>query len=252
MRYFETKEQQPERVLTYEQTESFRYKLLKVFTGLLILGFGVMFVGWIYRKQWANFRVIQSYGALLCVFSWVVILAICKSFGMSISKFGFNKFKSVLKNEAENTGDPVSTFRKQISNTLYHQTDSWTLYPSVYKVNPEKHVDCILVGPAGVYGINPVTTDPKKKKEFIDPKFALIDGTNALSKKLGVPVNKIVLIRRQTRNYKIEDEDIKLYTFTELSSYIDSREPIYTEEEVEALNKQIAAITNANTSVRCE
>ena len=252
MRYFETKEQRPERVLSYEDTKTFQYKLLRFFALVFILGFATMFVGWIYRKVWANYRIVQTYGAAAGLLGWFGFLAMCHHFGLSIKKMSYNRVKSILKNETVQSSDLEQITRKQIYNTLYKKGDEWTLYPAVYKGNPDKHINAVLVGPGGIYAINMVLQDPKDKKKFVDPVKALIPGTEAMSQKINEDVRMLVIIRKHTRKYQITDERIHLFTFQELYSYISNREPIYTEEEVEQINKKVAMLTNADTTVRVE
>lgn len=251
MRYFETKEKRPNKLISDKDYHGFRFFLIRVCVGIFILGFAGMFFAWIYRKQWANFRTIQAYSLLAGGIAWFAFMALAKSLGISIRGITYSKFRAILRNEEEQPPDADLFMRKQTRNSLYKMSDEWTLFPTVYGAGDTKKIAGVLTGPGGVYAMAYVVTNPKDRK-FADPGKALMEGRAALEKKLGTEVGAMIVFSKHKKNYQKRFghlyEDLHCFTLQEMNAYITHREPKLDEAELNRINKIVAKLSNADMS----
>ena len=245
MRYFETKEKQPKKLISDKDYHGFRFFLIRVCVGLFVLGFAGMFIAWIYRKQWANFRTVQAYSLLIGGIGWFSFMALAKSLGISIRGITYRKFRAIMRNEEEQPLDLDLHMRKQVYNSLYKMSDAWTLFPTVYGGADTKKIAGVITGPGGVYGVNFVWENPKDRK-FVDPGKPLAEGCGALSAKLNTEVGQILVFRKHKKRYKIQHEGMHFFTFQELNAFISHREPKLNEQDVARVNKTVAKLSDAD------
>ncbi len=251
MRYYETKEKRPKKLIPDKDYHSFRFFLIRVCVWLFVIGFAGMFIAWIYRKQWANFRTVQAYSLLLGGIAWFVFMALAKSLGISIRGITYNKLRAILRNEVEEEPDADLFMRKQVHNSLFKMSDDWTLFPTVYSASETKKVAGVITGPGGVYAISFVVFNPKDRK-FVDPGKPLEEGREALESKLNTPVESILVFRKYKKNYlkRFGKRYEALHTFTlqELNAFITNRETKLDEQELARINKTVAKLSNADMS----
>ncbi len=251
MRYFETKEKRPQKLIPDRDYHSFRFTLMRLCIGIFIIGFAGMFFAWIYRKQWANFRTVQAYSLLMGGIAWFSFMALAKSLGISVKGITYNKLKAILRNEVEKEPDADLFMRKQVHNSLYKMSDEWTLFPVVYGASEMKKIAGVITGPGGVYALSFVVFSPKDRK-FVDPGKPLMEGRAALESKLNTPVEAILVFRKYKKNYQkrfnVQKEDMHLFTLQELNAFIKNREEKLDEKELARVNKTLAKLSDADMS----
>ena len=251
MRYFETKEKRPKKLIPDREYHGLRFFLMRVCIGIFILGFAGMFFAWIYRKQWVNFRTIQGYSLLAAGIAWFAFMALAKSLGISIRGITYGKLRAILRNEEEQPPDADLFMRKQTYNSLYKMSDEWTLFPTVYGGGDTKKIAGVVTGPGGVYAAGYVVSDPKDRK-FIDPGRALMEGRTALEKKLGTGVEAMMVFAKHKKKYqkKFGDqyEGLHYFTMQEMNAFITHRTPKLDEQELKNINKTLAKLSNADMS----
>ena len=251
MRYFETKEKRPKKLIPDRDYHSIRFSLMRICIGIFIIGFAGMFFAWIYRKQWANFRTIQAYSLLAGGIAWFSFMALAKSLGISVKGITYNKLKSILRNEVEEEPDADLFMRKQVHNSLFKMSDEWTLFPVVYGASETKKIAGVITGPGGVYALGFVVFSPKDRK-FVDPGKPLLEGRAALESKLNTPVEAILVFRKYKKNYKKRFGDhggeIHMFTLQELNAFINNREEKLDEQELARVNKTLAKLSDADMS----
>lgn len=251
MRYFETKEKRPKKLIPDRDYHSFRFFLIRICVGIFILGFVVMFFAWIYRKQWANFRTIQGYALLVGGIGWFSFMALAKSLGISIKGITYSKFKAIMRNEVEEEPDADLFMRKQVHNSLFKMSDDWTLFPTVYGANEAKKIAGVITGPGGIYPISFIVFNPKDRK-FVDPGKPLLEGTDALESKLNTPVEPILVFRKYKKNYQkrfgTHQDHVHMFTLQELNAFIKARTVKLEEQDLAKANKTIAKLSDADMS----
>ncbi len=251
MRYFETKEKRPKKLIPDRDYHSFRFSLMRICVGIFIIGFAGMFFAWIYRKQWANFRTIQTYCLLAGGIAWFAFMALAKSLGISVRGITYSKFKSIMRNEVEEQPDPDLFMRKQVHNSLFKISDEWTLFPVVYGASDTKKIAGVITGPGGVYALSFVVFNPKDRK-FVDPGRPLLEGRAALESKLNTPVEAILVFRKYKKNYQKrfggQDEGLHQFTLQELNAFIKNRETKLDGQELVRINKTVAKLSGADMS----
>ena len=251
MRYFETKEKRPKKLISDKDYHGFRFFLIRVCVVVFILGFAGMFFAWIYRKQWEKFRTIQAYSILIAGIAWFSFMGLAKSLGISIRGITYSKFRAILRNEEEQPMDLDLAMRKQVYNSLFKMCDDWTLFPSVYSAAETKKLAGVVTGPGGVYAINFVVENPKDRK-FVDPGRPLMEGRAALESKLGVDVGAMLIFRKHKKRYqKIyggQHEGMHMFTFQEMNAFILNRETKLSEEELLQVNRTLAKLSDADMS----
>ncbi len=251
MRYFETKEKRPKKLIPDRDYHSFRFFLIRACVWLFVLGFAGMFIAWIYRKQWANFRTIQAYSLLAGGIAWFAFMALAKSLGISIRGITYNKLRAILRNEVEEAPDADLFMRKQVHNSLFKISDAWTLFPTVYGASDTKKIAGVITGPGGVYAVSFVVFSPKDRK-FVDPGKPLLEGRAALESKLNTPVEAILVFRKYKKNYRklfaAHIDEIHTFTLQELNAFITHREEKLDEQELARVNKTVARLSDADMS----
>ena len=251
MRYFETKEKRPKKLIPDKDYHSFRFQLMRVCVGLFILGFAGMFIAWIYRKYWANFRTIQAYSLLLGGIAWFVFMGLAKSLGISIKGITYNKFRAIMRNEEEAQPDLDLFMRKQTYNSLFKMSDEWTLFPTVYGAAETKKIAGVITGPGGIYPVSYVVNNPKDRK-FTDPGKPLLEGCEALESKLNAAAEPILVFRKHKKRYQKlfpgREEDMHMFALQELNAFIKNRSPKIDEQELARINKVIAKLSDADMS----
>lgn len=249
MRYYETKEKRPKKLIPDKDYHSFRFFLIRVCVVLFILGFAGMFFAWIYRKQWTNFRTVQGYSLLVGGLAWLAFMALAKSLGISVSKINYQKFRAIMRNEVEQQPDPDLFMRKQVHNSLFKVSDEWTLFPSVYETNESKRMAGVITGPGGVYAVSFVVFNPKDRK-FIDPGKALMEGRAALESKLNANVEAMLVFRKYKKNYQkiygSRHAGMHMFTLQEMNAFITHREPELDSKELDRINKLVSKLSNAD------
>ncbi|MBQ4513513.1 MAG: hypothetical protein II969_11015 [Anaerolineaceae bacterium] len=251
MRYFETKEKRPKKLISDRDYHGFRFFLIRVCIVIFILGFAGMFFAWIYRKQWANYRTIQAYSLLFGGIAWFGFMALVKSLGISVRGITYSKLRAILRNEEEQPPDADLFMRKQTYNSLYKMSDDWTLFPTVYGAGDAKKVAGVITGPGGVYAAGYVVQNPKDRN-FVNPGKALMEGRTALEKKLGMDVDVMIVFAKHKKRYKKMYghlyEDMHYFTLQEMNAFISHREPKLDEIELNRINKLLAKMSNADMS----
>ena len=249
MRYFETKEKRPKKLIPDRDYHSFRFFLIRVCVVIFILGFAGMFIAWIYRKYWENFRTIQAYSLLAGGIAWFAFMALAKSLGISIRGITYSKFRAILRNEEEQLPDADLFMRKQTYNSLYKMSDEWTLFPTVYGGGDTKKVPGVVTGPGGVYAAGYVVQNPKDRK-FADPGKALMEGRAALEKKLGTEVEAMMVFAKHKKRYQKMFghlyEGMHFFTMQEMNAFITHRVPKLDEQELKTINETVAKLSNAD------
>ena len=251
MRYFETKEKRPKKLIPDREYHGFRFFLIRVCVGLFVLGFAGMFFAWIYRKQWADFRTVQAYSLLVGGIGWFAFMALAKSLGISIRGITWNKFKAIMRNEEEQPPDLDLYMRKQTYNSLYKMSDDWTLFPTVYGAAETKKISGVITGPGGVYAVGYVVQNPKDRK-FTDPGRALMEGRTALASKLGTEVGAMMVFMKHKKGYQKRfgnlHEGMHMFSFQEMNAFITHREDKLDGSELGKINKTVAKLSDADMS----
>ncbi len=251
MRYFETKEKRPQKLISDRDYHGFRFFLIRVCVGVFILAFAVMFFAWIYRKQWENFRTVQAYALLVGGIAWFSFMALAKSLGISVKGITYNKFRAIMRNEVEEQPDGDLFMRKQTHNSLYKMSDEWTLFPTVYGAGDTKKIPGVVTGPGGVYAAGYVVLNPKDRK-FVDPGKSLMEGRASLEKKLGTEVEVMMIFAKHKKRYVkmfgSQYEGMHFFTTQDMNAFITHRTPKLSEEELTKINKTIAKLSNADLS----
>lgn len=247
MRYYETPALAPEKIVDESKEKDIRFFLMKVCIGILIAGAVGLFGGYIYRNYWQYARRLQGYSMLAGGIAWIIFILLAKSLGFSVSKLTYEKLRGILKNEVPKEFDDEAVVRKRIHNSMYKMDDYWTVFPSVYKGNPEKCIGSVITGPGGVWAVSGIMTNPKEKK-FFDKGKPLLAGAAALEQKLNVPVGTILIFQKNKKHYKPLSEETHLFGYQELSSYMSHREPTLTEEQLEKINETLGMMSGADMS----
>lgn len=248
MNHYESNPEAAMKLVPEEQTHTFKFQLIRFCPILFAIGFFGMFFGYVYRDYLTvrdiNYRLIQGYSMIIAFVGWIGFVYACRSFGISAKGLSYEKLRAIMRNEVETPFDMELSIRKKIANSMYHFDDQWSLFSSVYKTNPDKAISAVATGPGGVFSMNFVTTDPREKS-FVDPAKSLLSGTAALESKLKVQVIPILIFRRHKKYYQNNYEDLRMFTFQELTAFLQNRDTVFSDEELEAVNKtmnELAAI----------
>ena len=251
MRYFETKEKRPEKLISDKDYHSVRFFLMRACIVVFILGFTCMFFAWIYRNYWPNYRTIQAWSIFAGGVAWFSFMALAKSLGIQIKGITYSKLRAILRNEVEQPTDLDYMMRKQVYNSLYKMSDDWTLFPGIYEVNEAKKLAGVVTGPGGIFAMNFVVMSPKDRK-FTDPALSLGPGSEALASKLSADVQTMLIFRKYKKDYQKKygklHEGLHMFTFQEMNAFISHRTEQLDAKELERVNKLIGKLSNADMS----
>jgi len=235
------------KLISSEDASSIWYKLVHASVWLAVIGVAGFFVAFFYQKTilaaGLSYRTFQA-GAILVVFiGWILFMVFCSRLGISTRKLTYRKLMCILKNQAETDDDIIDAIRRQTGLALANLDDQWSLYPSIFIADQKKTIPMVLVGPAGIYPMQVIYQDPRKK-EFVDPLPVLKAGSAELEKQLKTPVKPVIAFLRNNKHYHCPDESIKTFTTSELYAYVTSREEKLDPADLSQVHIQMRRLAN--------
>lgn len=172
MKYYEAIKENAQKLVSDENYSGIKYFMLRLCVVVALAGLVGMFFGYAYSdfltERNINYRDIQGYSIAAVFVGWVLFMVFCRTLGISARRLTYEKFLSIMKNQVEMPFDMERSNRKKVANSLVNLSDDWRLFSTIYGANPDRCIHLIITGPGGVYALNCVYSDPKKK-EFKDP-----------------------------------------------------------------------------------
>jgi hypothetical protein len=246
MRHYEVPREQAKMRVSAEKAASLSFKMLYVGVGVAVVGVAGFFLAFFYQNvlnaAGLPYRNVQA-AAIATVFAgWVVFRLFAGSLGISTRGLTHGRLVSILKNQAEVPLDEVLILRRHIGIALLTLGDDWALYPAVLADDPTRSVPAVLVGPGGVFAIQPVNSDPKRPS-FRDPSPLLLAGRAELERRLRTPVTPILAFSRSRKKYT-SPHDVKTFTMAELLAYLDARPETLDKAARLDLERHLQSLTN--------
>ena len=138
-----------------------------------------------------NYHDVQTY-ALLVGGSGIIIYIIAGLIlGISLKNTSYYKLQTIIKNEPY---DPPrkGDFTKSIRARLAYLNDDWALFSEVKPMGVEFPIPQVIVGPGGVYAINPSNKNASRRN-YPDAGPFLKKASQLLEKRIGHAVIPIIL-----------------------------------------------------------
>lgn len=247
MRAFERPEQERKKLISREKEASLPFWLVRFSFVLGIIGVVLFFLAFFYQnvlnRMGVPYRQTQAAAILIVFIAWLIFTIACRTLGISTRGLTYPKLMAILRNEVETPPDEYKASRKQITAAFGSLNDDWMLFPDIYSDDPTQVLPMVLLGPGGVFAMRVNYQDPRSK-DFQDPAFALLAGSQALEKRLGVPVRPILAFTRHTKHYQPVQPEVKVFTFPDALTYITSREATLDAAKRRQLSQLLAELAN--------
>jgi len=247
MRAFERPEQERKKLISREKEASLPFWLVRISFVMGIIGVVLFFLAFFYQnvlnRMGMPYREAQAAAILIVFIAWLIFTLACRTLGISTRALTYPKLMSILRNEVETPPDEFKASRKQIAAAFGSLNDDWLLFPDIFADDPTQALPMVLLGPGGIFAIRVNYQDPRSK-DFNDPAIALLAGTQALEKRLGVSVRPILAFSRHTKHYQPVHPEVKVFTFPDALTYITSREATLDAAQRRQLSLLLAELAN--------
>jgi len=214
------------RLLTAEQISTWQYQVLRL--GLVLAAVGTLgfLLPFLVRTlltemgiQWTN---IQSYGLVLVFIGGVLFVLSASYFGIDVRWLTFDRLAAIARNEVHVPPDEGENLRRNLRSALSSLDDQWSLYPRVNLSRPGYRLPFVLVGPAGVFGLDVNFADPRKRN-YVDPGPSLASGCAVLQGILSEKVVPVLLFHRHETHYMSTHSKLKTFTTEQLVAWLAGR-----------------------------
>lgn len=192
MRFIRNDVQTPKYLVAPEKRKSLPFILLLIGVSILVVGVAAFFSAFFFRdlikERWdLHYREVQTpgiYVGAVGVFFYIIAALVLK---IPLRKTTYYKVNTIVKNEPF---DPPrkGDFTKPIYARLRDLCDEWAFYSEVKPPDGDFVIPQVIVGPAGVFSLQPIADNPERKAfEDPGPEF------ERASKKLGNAIGQSVL-----------------------------------------------------------
>jgi hypothetical protein len=252
MRYYEKPPEERKKLISSEKASSWKYVVIRLSYYLGIIGVLFFFLAFFFQDSLDAagypYRRVELYGVTIVFLAWMCFLIFCRMLSINTSGLTYPKLMSIFRNQVIEEFDEFQYLRKQVAASLGFLDDTWALYPDIFADDPRKHIQMVVVGPGGVFGLAVINKDPKKK-EFVDPTATLILGCEELAKKLKTPIQPILVFMRKKKVYENPLPELKIFTLHEMVAYLDSRERVLEAVELKTLEGELKFVANLGSGI---
>ncbi len=252
MRYYEKPPEERKKLISSEKASSWKYAVIRLSYYLGILGTVFFFMAFFFQDSLdaAGFpyRRVELYGVTIVFLAWMSFLIFCRMLSINTSGLTYPKLMSIFRNQVIEEFDEYQYLRKQVAASLGFMDDSWAIYPDIFADDSRKHLQMVVVGPGGVFGLAVVNKDPRKK-DFVDPTATLILGCEELGKKIKTTVVPILVFMRKVKSYENPLPELKVFATHEMVAFLDSRESVLNSIELKSLESDIKYVANLGSGV---
>ena len=196
MRFIRNDIQTPKMLVPAEKRKTISFYILFIGVVIFVIGTAAFFSAFFFRdliqEQWGfYYRDVQTksiYTAGIGVFLYIIGAFLLK---VPLRKTTYYKINTIMKNEPF---DPPrkGDFTKPIYARLRDLDDDWAFFYQVKPQDAPAVIPQVLVGPGGVFTIQPISDNPERKA-FVDPGPDFEKATKKLGNAIGQSVLPIVV-----------------------------------------------------------
>lgn len=215
-----------QRLLTEDQVSSLPYRALQLGLVLAVLGAVAFLLSFLTRSTLTArgfaWRDIQFYAVMLVFVGGTLFALSASYFKIDLRGLTFDRLAAIVRNEVYVPPDEGAHLLKHIASALGSLDDQWTLYNRVGPADGRTVWPFVLVGPAGVFGLELNREDPKKR-HYTDPAPALEQACSRLQGELSASVIPVLLFPRSAADYKETRKRVRAFTVEEALAWLASR-----------------------------
>lgn len=215
-----------QKLLSEEQTSSLLYRLMQLGLVIAVLGTLAFLLSFLTRSTLAArgiaFRDAQVYSIFVAFLGGGLFALSAASFKIDLSALTFDRLLAIVRNEVYVPPDESAHLIRLIAASLSSLSNEWTLYGGVGLPASKAGLPFALVGPAGVFGLELNTEDPRKRS-YKDPAPGLERACSWLQSQVGTPVSPVLLFPRRAQDYNNTHRRVKAFTTEEALAWLNSR-----------------------------